>query len=158
MGETLKRRLIGAIVLIAIVTVILFILLPNPHPRSEVLTRSDSLHRDSIQASSSAANLVHSKLFAADRREKERRAVKPSNTLPERWAVQIGSFTEESNARNLLRRVQALGLPVFIRRVANDTKQMTRVLVGPFATKATATEFMTKLRKQAIPARIVHHP
>ena len=86
MGQTLKRQLIGAIVLIAIATVALFILLPNPHSqsdllaRSDVLARSDNLNRDSTQAPPSAVSLAYAKQPATDRREKEQRVAKNLET------------------------------------------------------------------------------
>lgn len=68
--------------------------------------------------------------------------------LPQAWVVQLASFADVDNARNLLARLQGAGYKAYIRRVVGDQGERSRVLVGPWVVRARADETQTQLQQQ----------
>ncbi len=64
------------------------------------------------------------------------------------WAVQVHSFGQESTALNEKQRLQALGLAVFVEPFARDGRQFFRVKVGPFAERSEAHTLQQRLRNE----------
>ncbi len=64
-----------------------------------------------------------------------------------RFVVQAGAFLSLDNAENLLRKIQALGLPVYLRQFSGE--KLHRVWVGPFGTKADADQVLDRVRSKA---------
>jgi len=71
--------------------------------------------------------------------------VKPVETG--KIVIQAGAFLSLDNAESLLRSLQAMGLPVFIRQFSGE--RLHRVWVGPFAAKADADQVLEKVRSKA---------
>lgn len=55
-----------------------------------------------------------------------------------RWVVQVGSFSSQQNAGDLVSRLRASGLSAFDETVRTDTSTIHRVRVGPFLDRAEA--------------------
>ena len=68
--------------------------------------------------------------------------------LPQVWVVQLASFADVENARNLLARLQSAGYKAYIRSVVGDQGGRSRVLVGPWVVRARADETQTELQAQ----------
>ena len=68
--------------------------------------------------------------------------------LPQSWVVQLASFADVENARNLLARLQGAGYKAYIRSVVGDQGERSRVLVGPWVVRARADETQTQLQRQ----------
>ncbi len=68
--------------------------------------------------------------------------------LPQSWVVQLASFADVDNARNLLARLQGAGYKAYIRSVVGDQGERSRVLVGPWLVRARADETQTQLQRQ----------
>jgi len=68
--------------------------------------------------------------------------------LPQAWVVQLASFADVDNARNLLVRLQGAGYKAYIRSVVGDQGERNRVLVGPWVVRARADETQTQLQRQ----------
>lgn len=69
----------------------------------------------------------------------------PSDPLV-RWVVQLGSFTEDLNAENLVKQVRALGLSAYSEKVTSSAgTSVNRVRVGPFLRREDATSAQQKL-------------
>ena len=83
----------------------------------------------------------------------------PPRTDPAQgWAVQVGSFSSQSNAQRLAERLDGLGYKAFVsRRVVND-RVMYRVRVGPEASREAAAGLAERLRADKQPASVVEHP
>ncbi len=87
--------------------------------------------------------------------------VKPINAIPppanntavssKRWAVQMGVFSEQSNAQQLLGRLTAAGYRAYIEPVGGQH----RVRIGPFATQAEAARTRTILSNAGLSANVV---
>ena len=64
------------------------------------------------------------------------------------WVVQLGSFSDRSNAIALRDRLRTMGHRSFVRTAKSSRgEEMTRVLVGPAASEAAATETAARLRE-----------
>lgn len=68
--------------------------------------------------------------------------------LPQSWVVQLASFAEVDNARNLLARLQRAGYKAYIRSVVGAQGERSRVLVGPWVVRARADEMQAQLQQQ----------
>lgn len=74
------------------------------------------------------------------------------------WAVQVGSFSSQSNAQRLAEQLEGLGYKAFVsRKVVND-RVMYRVRVGPEPSRDAAEGLALRLREDRQPASIVEHP
>lgn len=74
------------------------------------------------------------------------------------WAVQVGSFSSQSNADKLARRLTDLGYKAFVSRKVIDDRVMYRVRVGPQRSRDDAEAIARRLRAEDQPVRIVEHP
>lgn len=63
-------------------------------------------------------------------------AVVDEQGLAEAWSVQVGAFSSQANARALVKKLQAGGFKAYSR----ETDGLSRVLVGPKLTKKGAVE------------------
>ncbi|MGQ0657460.1 MAG: SPOR domain-containing protein [Chromatiales bacterium] len=63
------------------------------------------------------------------------------------WAVQLGSFASEQNAKELEQRLRKEGYTAFVEKVDGDEGQKFRVRVGPELIRAKAQETRDKLDK-----------
>lgn len=61
-------------------------------------------------------------------------AVIDEQGLPEAWSVQVGAFSNQANAVSLMQKLQAAGFKAYLR----ESDGLARVLVGPKLTKKGA--------------------
>lgn len=74
------------------------------------------------------------------------------------WAVQVGSFSNQSNAQRLADRLATLEYPAFVTRNVVEGRVMYRVKVGPETTRQAADQLAMRLKEDEHPARVVPHP
>ena len=76
------------------------------------------------------------------------------------WAVQIGSFADPRNARNLRDQLASRGFEVFTQRVTSrEGKSRVRVLAGPDGKRSDAAARLSRLRQKAsIDGFLVRYP
>lgn len=71
---------------------------------------------------------------------------------PQRFAVQLGSFSNDADARDWVRKLKAAGLPAYAeRRVNPDGFPRTLVRMGPYINRGEASDDVAKLREMGIP-------
>jgi DedD protein len=70
-----------------------------------------------------------------------------SRGLPEAWSVRLGSFSNTSNANNLVARLQQAGHRAYSRQVNTSQGVLTAVFVGPLVDRASAQTLMESLRQ-----------
>jgi DedD protein len=71
----------------------------------------------------------------------------PASPAGSRFAVQLGAFADESNARNWASRLKAAGVPAYTEhRKQADGTTLTLLRAGPFADRAAATAAIAKVR------------
>ena len=78
-----------------------------------------------------------------------RPVLKVDETLeqPGGWFVQVGSFSNEANARKALQDLFGMGLPTVIQSVAVGTALWYRVRVGPYPGEGAAQAVLNRVRK-----------
>lgn len=74
------------------------------------------------------------------------------------WAVQLGSFGDQSNAQKLAANLRADGLPAFISQVESGGKTLHRVRIGPHASRAESERVVARLAAAEQTARVVKYP
>lgn len=88
-----------------------------------------------------------------------RPALRVDQTLASRsggWFVQVGSFSNEANARGALQKLFGMGLPTVIQSVSVGRNLWYRVRVGPYPAEAPALAALAKIKKNGFnTARLV---
>jgi cell division septation protein DedD len=63
------------------------------------------------------------------------------------WFVQVGSFSNQANARGALQKLFGMGLPTVIQSVSVGKTLWYRVRVGPYPAEAPAAAALAKIKK-----------
>lgn len=67
------------------------------------------------------------------------------------WFVQVGSYSNQANARNALQKLFGMGLPTVIQSVTVGQTLWYRVRVGPFPAEGAALAALTRVKKNGYP-------
>ena len=68
--------------------------------------------------------------------------------LPNGWSIRLGSFSEASNATNLMQRLQTAGYKAYIRDIDSEQAELTGVFVGPWLERALVNDYIDQLRDE----------
>tara|TARA_B100000470_G_scaffold57313_1_gene43251 strand:+ start:156 stop:737 length:582 start_codon:yes stop_codon:yes gene_type:complete len=68
--------------------------------------------------------------------------------LPDGWSIRLGSFSEASNATNLMQRLQTAGYKAYIRDIDSEQVKLTGVFVGPWLERALVNDYIDQLRDE----------
>jgi DedD protein len=75
------------------------------------------------------------------------------------WAVQIGFFVREANAREQAQRLREAGYPAFVEKAAHDAGDGWRVKIGPEVQRDRAMQVRDDVRaKLGIEGIVIAHP
>ena len=75
------------------------------------------------------------------------------------WLVQLGSFSNARNARALRDRLRSGGYPAFTRSTTHDGAKVTRVYVGPQASREQAEQMVSRLlRETRLKGMVLRNP
>ncbi|MBC8723331.1 SPOR domain-containing protein [Paraburkholderia sp. 31.1] len=75
----------------------------------------------------------------------------PASPPGNRFAVQLGAFSNEANARNWAAKLKAAGVPTYTEhRKQADGSTLTLLRAGPFADRAAATAAVAKVREAGL--------
>ena len=86
-------------------------------------------------------------------------ATPADDTDAKAWAVQVGSFSKQSNALGLRDKLRDHGYRVFVEKVATDKGDVYRVRVGPEVRRSKAEELQNELQtKLELEGLVVAHP
>ncbi len=72
-------------------------------------------------------------------------SVLPVSATPEAWVVQMGSFSDKTNADMLVKKIQAAGFPSYLTHSTTSQGPLFRVFVGPEILKSTADDVKGRL-------------
>lgn len=64
------------------------------------------------------------------------------------WSVQVGSFASRDNANGLQKKLKDKGYPAFVYRNASENPPLFRVRVGPYTQQAEAESAAQRLREE----------
>ncbi len=70
------------------------------------------------------------------------------NGLPVGWSVRLGSFSDSSNAANLLQCLQAAGYKAYTRVISSAQGTLTGVFVGPWIDRARVDDYQQRLQDE----------
>jgi len=166
MDERLKRRLVGAAVLVLAAVVFVPMLLdqgggapqqpprmvPSPPPRivptqpPRIVPTQPPDDADArvvpLNRNAPVAAPVPAKPTPAEDKPAARTTIAPAPAEPPGFAVQLGSFSKADNARGLRDKLVAGGYKAFLK----SSGSVSRVYVGPQRSRAEAEKMLKKLR------------
>ena len=79
----------------------------------------------------------------------------PKPAAENRYVVQVGSFAEETRAREARAKLERAGLKNYTQAVETKEGKRIRVRAGPFASKAEAERAAEKIKKLDLPASVL---
>ena len=135
-----RRRLIGAVVLLAL-GVLVFPMLFETQPRP--------LPADTRKAEADRARALL-----------EGRAVTSAPAAASasgngRYVVQVGAYTDAATLREVRAKVEKLGLKTYTQSIDTEAGKRTRVRVGPFATRQEADSASARLKGAGLPGNVL---
>ena len=81
------------------------------------------------------------------------------NDDAEGWVVQLGSFSNQKNADELMGRLQKKAYRVFVEKIAQDGHTVYRVRIGPQSQRTDAEAIRDKLARELhLNAMVLHFP
>jgi DedD protein len=183
--EGLKKRLIGATVLVSLVVIFVPMLLEDEPVVSTELEENIIPDKTETEFSSKLLQLETEDLSqppiedpvsvveetkvvpeketagsAPKQAEQQKKPVEEEKSEPETkvglsgWVVQIGSFSQRSNAEKLVKELQAKKYAAFTDQVDLNGKILHRVLIGPEVDKKQAEQLQIKLNKLLEPKKL----
>lgn len=150
MDPLLKQRMVGTAVLVGLAVIFVPMILDGPVEQYAEPSQSVGmpLELPAEQGESEPA---------ATEPAPEARPVEPA--ADGGWAVQLGSFSTEGNAKALARKVNEAGFNAFVQQVQVDNGTMYRVRIGPLVERDAATALAARVtRTTEERAVVVPHP
>jgi DedD protein len=156
----LRRRILGAFVLVCLAVILWPIIFsdvsgPFVDTRSQIpQSRTFSEYKVPEPAVPEAIAPVQSRDIPEPKETVEKpttsaaAAPKPkldTRGLPIAWVVQVGSFSDQKNARSLKTRLQKKGYKAYTETAQTDKGQTIRVFVGPMVSKKQSLTEKTKI-------------
>ncbi|MFK5913139.1 MAG: SPOR domain-containing protein [Woeseiaceae bacterium] len=184
----LKKRLVGAVVLIALAVIFIPMLLgggqkmempvfgSNVPERSEQIknmkhldiskTKQNTNQQAQPKSIPIAPNMVEPKLPKVAKKTSSvdtLATLTKSNTKQKStvhvWAVQVGSFGKKQNALSLKEKLRKKKRHAFVERLVKNNKAVYRVRVGPVSSEKKAKSLKKKLKAEfKLDGLIVRHP
>ena len=171
MAYNRKQRVVGVLVLIAVVSVLfpvifngggrfqaelksripaapLIKILPESSQTRPVIiadSEIDALRADAIseiQETDNSGNVEDAL------EEVEQTPSLGQSGLPDGWSIRLGSFAKEENAFNLIQRLQASDYKAYTRKFSNSSGELISVLVGPGIDRNVAEDYLEELENQ----------
>ncbi len=180
MDDGLKKRLIGATVLVSLVVIFVPMLLQHepvleqeivrsnipPRPQrdftSQVLpAESEQLALPPKQQASPPSVVAKPAPRANGNADATARPVKPAKQPPPKprvglsaWMIQAGSFSNRDNAQKLLLQLRKKGFSSDIEQATVKGSAVYRVLVGPEVDRAQAEKLLVRVNRQLKPLKL----
>ncbi len=82
----------------------------------------------------------------------------PAASTTGMWAVQLGSFSNEDNAKQLAADLRKQGYAAFLSQLQTDAGQLHRVRIGPQKDRESAEAMASRLLKVGHKGQVVPHP
>lgn len=85
------------------------------------------------------------KVDKADKTEKSDKSAKPAGS-GERYVIQMGAFSEQDKAKELLTKLERAGLKAYIQTVKTSDGPRTRVRLGPYTSEDEARKVLDRVK------------
>ena len=153
MDRALKQRLLGAVIL----TALLVILVPEWLDGSGHKSRyPKSIQMPEKPVFQPMEEIVDAKVLPKPTETTVQQ--RPQSTI-HAWALQIGSFNDASNAQVLRDRMRAKGFPAYVDKLSTPDKTKYRVRIGPELDRGRVDKLKKKfLDEEKIKGMVVKHP
>jgi len=165
--EKLKRRLVGASVLVSLIVIFVPMLLegepvvevgifksnvpaqPEEDFSSRVLPLADTVVTPIASSETSGTN-------AAEVDSSEEPSTQPTNPRVglSAWVIQVGSFSNQKNAEGLVAKLKKANFPAFLEQTDVQGKTLFRVRVGPEIDQKLAEKLLIRLNKALKPMKL----
>jgi DedD protein len=68
----------------------------------------------------------------------------------QQWVVQLGTYKDAINVKNLLAKLQEMHVPAYTEKIDADQGARTRVRAGPFTSREAAEKAQTRIKKLGV--------
>ncbi|MBL4647586.1 MAG: SPOR domain-containing protein [Gammaproteobacteria bacterium] len=157
---SLKQRIIGAIVLIALAIIFLPILLNNAQNKQPALNKMTARPAKPIIKFIKAKDIADNNIQviqatpSINNQTSVAKENMPSLAKGQAWVVQLGAFSSESNANKLLARLRQQKFPVYL----HYNNAMYHVYVGPETDRSKAQVLLKTIKdKTMLQGQIIHY-
>lgn len=176
MEKSLQKRLVGAVVLVALGVIFIPALLDGsgyksrhirtveipPKPefiKYNAISKQAPLSKDlKLAAKPIVDKPLASPLEIRKKAIKLKKVAKPPAQI-QSWALQIGTFSQKSNAIAFRDKQRKAGLKAYVEPGTSEGKTSYRVRIGPELEKSHIEKLKKRLKKeQSIDGFIVNHP
>ena len=142
MNLAMKRRIIGVIILIIIFAWIGLALYRHRHANvstpdelssmPQVPNVPENIRQEvEIVPRQQVTKAPVSSLNAPTATTSKNIQIRSESALPPAWVIQLGTFSREKNAHNLLLQVRHQGYDAYSQTITSNGKKLTKVFVGP---------------------------
>jgi len=163
--EKMKQRLVGAIVLVALVVIFVPMLLDDepmvisnitktnipPQPKrdypSRIISQKEVQPLRPALSKVEPAKIVDSAPKAKPAKITPKAKPKTRAALSA-WVIQVASFSNRANANKLMKRLQKKKLPAFVEQASVNRKTVFRVRVGPEIDHKKAEVIRTRIERE----------
>ncbi len=172
MSESLKQRIVGAFVLVALAIVIIPLVFDfsserqvdvsstiPPMPDIEAVVVAEPQRPKDIIPAKSADEIFQFGTESPKESEslKDEAPALSSDGMPIGWVLQVGSFKEKATAEDLVTKLLADGYRAFIREKKGASGTLSRVFVGPKVLKKKLVQEKTAIdKKYGVDALLLH--
>jgi DedD protein len=170
-----KHRIVGAIVLVALVVIFVPMILSGREPPPELRGAREAPPRAEITETRVLVTPVTPDEATPPESSEAAQAAPPAESKPapvakpapakpatvkieDGWMVQVGTFSSTDNATRLRDKLKSLGHSVHTDSVTVGGKKAMRLRVGPFADRAKADKAQAQIRKETGVAGVVQSP
>ena len=186
METRVKERLVGAVILVALIVALVPEILSGPRRATTAggsvdaeqplrrytidlqeqgfpPDRSESEPQEPPEEAASPATPESSaptrtEVAVSATPDSTRTASRPPTAGETGWAVQLGSFSNAENAERLAAELRKRGYKAFVSRFESVGQPRSRVRVGPEQERARAEQLAERLRREGRQATVVAHP
>jgi DedD protein len=171
--EPLKRRLVGAFVLVSLAVIFLPMLLEDPGPEpqlqgSNIPPLPPRLRDPGFQSSITPLADHEPQIPPLVRAGGEEPTAPPADGAPtagelrtglSAWVVQVASLASQANAEKLMAELRDKGHSSFLESIQVDGRTLFRVRVGPEADRARADRLLDDIQRQFdLKGQVVRYP
>jgi len=154
LDRVLKQRLLGAVILAALLVILVPEWLDGAGHRSRYPKHIDIPEKPMFIPMTELMD----KQTDLSSSQQDRTKVRKQSSI-HAWALQVGSFSDKANAQVLRDKLRAKGHPTYVDMLKSSDKKTYRVRIGPELDRSRLKKLKGKMLKQEkIQAMIVKHP
>ena len=158
MNENLKKRIIGVILLLVAFIVIAPMIFKGSGYKdlkySKIQDQKDIVFKYIDKAETlnkkDTSKIKKTDIYFKENVIKEEMVLDTSKNLSDRksWFIRIGSFSEQANAKNLLKKLKLTKYQAYIIKTNKDNKDLYAVNVGPYFLDANVNKVYLEIIKK----------